>query len=419
MSDWSNIKKIIFIPFLLGIIGVIGYILLVCVYCIPTRTLQENVQKSCYYFERESNYPRLMQGENSQLDNFTDALMLLTASHSIEENVWDSAVNVTCYREQGIKSVDTLLKIYKDGDTDVNKESYARYWHGYLIFLKPLLTVMDYGQIRSMVMFAQLLLFCVVLVDLSKKKRTLIYPLFAMWIFLNPVATMLSLQYNTVLMITLLSIYAILKMEKRWSSENLYEWSIAFLIIGAMTSYFDLLTYPLVTLGIPVISWLAIYFSKKTITNIYKTMCLSAAWFLGYGGIWAFKWILGSVITGENIIANALSSVAERTSADVSDTMLTFMSVLKKQIISADQDTWKMLIVFGMILFIYYFIKGKKMDWNTIITFAVVAMLPFGWYFVLKNHSYIHSFFAYRELAISIFAFLACIMLHIGEKPNG
>ena len=272
-----------------------------------------------------------MQGENSQLDNFTDALMLLTAAHPSEKSSFISAIDIDCYKEPGVKSVDTLLEVYQNHSTDVAKESYGRYWHGYLIFLKPLLTFLNYGEIRSVLMFVQLALMIAVLLEVSKKKSTLLFPVFAMWIFLNPVSMMLSVQYNTVLLLTLLAIYTMLKVEQYWGIEQIYEWSLLFLIVGMLTSYFDLLTYPLLTLGIPLVSWLAIYLSEKKVVNVYSIIRFSLFWGLGYGGMWSFKWILGSIITGENLFANALNSVAERTSGDVSNTTITFVNVLKKQ----------------------------------------------------------------------------------------
>lgn len=38
-----------------------------------------------------------------------------------------------------------------------------------------------------------------------------------------------------------------------------------------------------------------------------------------------------------------------------------------------------------------------------------IACYPFFWYIVFRNHSYIHYWFTYREIGISIFA-IGCLL---------
>lgn len=78
-------------------------------------------------------------------------------------------------------------------------------------------------------------------------------------------------------------------------------------------------------------------------------------------------------------------------------------------------------------------IVQKRTD-NTIIQkleekypYIMIALIPFVWYFILKNHSINHSFFTYRNLLLTIIAIPHIISfsqeiynkkIKIGEKKD-
>lgn len=84
--------------------------------------------------------------------------------------------------------------------------------------------------------------------------------------------------------------------------------SIFFVVVGAMTSYLDLLTFPLISLGIPLVLWLTLNDSQSIWKNICRIFLLSLSWAIGYVGMWVLKWGIGSIIIGENVVQNALSA---------------------------------------------------------------------------------------------------------------
>jgi len=412
--------KILFVSILLLIMGSIGYLLLVAVYHLPTDRMEKNMRESTKIFEAEGNYFRLMEYNNSQLDNYTDGIMLLTASHPNDENAWHAAINAKRYRTASTPA-DTITEIYGDEEEmpELKSTSYARYWHGYLLFLKPLLFLFGYGQIREIMMFVQLLLFSAVLILVSKRKTKMSLPIFAFWIFLNPVTTILSLQFNTVLIITFLILILILMIEERARIEDIFFWEIFFLIVGAMTSYFDLLTYPLVTLGVPLVLWISLYNQEKLITNIKQIFGISVFWGIGYGGFWGLKWIIGDLITGNSILLDAVGQVVYRTSDKVSDKIIKFSELLHELLSSMRQYTWMLLLVLIGSYFIWGVLKSRKINIKMIMPYVLIGVFPFVWFCALKNHSFGHHWFTYRELAITVFAASTCMMLHGEENKNG
>ena len=408
------ISKILAVPLLLLVFGIVGYFLLAGVYLLPTDRMEKNMRESVDIFYAEDNYPQFMEYKNSQLDNYTDGIMLLTASNPNHDNIWKAAINAERYRTSDTP-VETILDVYGEGMENPDSTYYARYWHGYLIFLKPLLMLFGYGQIREIMMFAQLGLFAVLLVLLAKKDIKLTIPLFLMWIFLNPVATMMSLQFNTVLLITLLSMIAIIFIDDKYEIKNLYTWMIFFMAIGVLTSYFDLLTYPLLTLGAPLALWLVLNLSNRFLENIKNMAHISIFWGIGYGVMWALKWVIGSIITGENVIGDAVEQVAYRTSSVVEDSVVTISKLAHELQYSARQYTWMLALMLLGVYFVYRLIRTRKIDVNMLISFCVIAVFPIAWYLAMRNHSYGHHWFTYRELAISIYAMSTCMLIH-GEE---
>lgn len=104
--------------------------------------------------------------------------MLLTASHPKNENVWKSAIHAAHCLADGKDSYGTLLYLYRENGFELRDGLYPRYWHGYLVFLKPLLFFFSYPAIRYIIMFLQFGLFLLLVVKLAEKNKMFIFPVF-------------------------------------------------------------------------------------------------------------------------------------------------------------------------------------------------------------------------------------------------
>ena len=132
----------------------LGTLLMIAAYAIPSETVWENVRVSAQTLANEGLRYEAIDGYHaSRLDDFTDAIMIGNAVLTTEDPV-ESAM--TARHFAGGETIGTLMR-YLDGE-DVPTESYARYWHGYLAALKPLLMVMNLNSIRVLNMYAQLAL---------------------------------------------------------------------------------------------------------------------------------------------------------------------------------------------------------------------------------------------------------------------
>ena len=74
--------------------------------------------------------------------------------------------------------------------------------------------------------------------------------------------------------------------------DDIDKWGLLFLCIGGVTSYLDLLTYPLVALGAPLILFLSFRGTATMRSSMRYILTLSSFWVIGYAGMWAGKWVL-------------------------------------------------------------------------------------------------------------------------------
>ena len=174
MKTIHIIKKHIIILVLGSLIGLLA---LIAVHLLPTNLMKDHVFWSLEMIEKEFTDEVLIDGYNSTLTgNFTDCLMLEHAvysnpNHTILEQVLQMYRGETYYHEAdpdgwwpGQSLIDYLSNIPQPREV-----TYGRYWHGYLIILKPLLLITSFNSLRLFNAAFQLTLVGFVAVELCKK----------------------------------------------------------------------------------------------------------------------------------------------------------------------------------------------------------------------------------------------------------
>ena len=411
----KQIKKILII---LALGGALGLALLMLVYAIPTERMIYNARASVELIEDLGVNPQLISGyQATTLDTYTDTWMLRIAFYNGEESLLQKSLNNYNYGygDGRSNSICESVVAYLNGMEGYQRYSYARYWHGYLVFLKPLLFFFDYGDIMGILKFVQLFLvvFCCVL--LERNKLTKCIPAFlAACICVEFHTIGLSMQYSGVFVTALLSSIWILKRDDGEFQDLSVDF--VFLVTGMCTSFLDFLTYPVFTLGIPLTMMLL----RRSVFGWKWRLPLSALldsfyWGLGYGGMWSMKWILCTIFTGENMIADGIHSVLYRSGADVMGKDVSYLEVLWENIRMICKYPY-VLAILGVIIYILlnkpHFHKIEK---EVLIAWLFVVCIPFLWYAVSKNHSYIHAFMAYRDLGVSVFAGL-CFLTQLKKE---
>ena len=179
--------------------SVLGLALLVLVYSLPGRwRMMDNLQQSVLTFENEPEYAmtiRLYPG--TQKDNFTDALMISHALYADPgQSALDKALHVYHEEYPGTTSQSLAQLITGYAQEEPQVVSYGRYWHGYLVFLRPLLMIMGYEDIRACIAMVHYALAAGLLLTVCKMGYTkLLVPLLASLLTITPLGTQVNIQF--------------------------------------------------------------------------------------------------------------------------------------------------------------------------------------------------------------------------------
>ena len=199
-----------------------------------------------------------------------------------------------------------------------------------------------------------------------------------------------------------------------------------FLVIGMCTSFFDLLTTPLVTLGLTLPIYVLLNIKEENKKLYLDCIKICVAWVVGYGLFWALKWVITDITLGKHILSDAINQALYRAGdvvgAGIFDIFKLNLNKLGNSIIEYLFILLAIYAIIGVLKEIYLK-KHKKQQTEKIqilkvLIFVIIAILPFIWYAVLKNHSYVHSFFVYRILIITILNIQIAFTLFMGLQDN-
>lgn len=347
-------------------------------------------------------------------DNFTDGLILGAAAYDDDtSSILEKALLAYHYESVPDEPVNSLYAYVVDGIED-GRESYARYWHGYLVIWKPLLEVLTYYQIRMLNVLIQLALIIYILWALNKQLGIRSAAIFLASLCMTfPIVIPFCLQFSAMFYLMLISAALTLRFA-RLSEDGRYAYF--FLGIGIATAYFDFLTYPLLPIGVALTFVLALREQRGDQTDRGVRVVTRGLihWGIGYAGMWAMKWILASVLTKENVIADALEQIAFRTHGTTESGGLSpsAMTAIAANFSCYTNILFIVLGVLYLILLIIFAVQirrhgqKQKMAWE----YLILAALPFVWYSLAASHSYDHSSYTYRNLMVSFWAFAMMVL---------
>ena len=156
---------------------------------------------------------------------------------------------------------------------------------------------------------------------------------------------------------------------------------------------------------------------------------VSLFWGCGYIGMWASKWILGSLLTDTNVLKDAGAALLKRSGTVVEGVQITradavlqiFSTVLK----------WPYVIAIAFAVFVVLWMAAKESrrahtrifsGWRKrlpyTLLYLLIALYPAGWVLLAANHSYYHPRLVYRIAGISLFAGIAAIQYLCGGNTK-
>ena len=414
------LKKICNFGLLYIAIAIVFLALMFFSYMLPDYNIRGHAEESVERLKTEGlGYAPFFGQVGATLDTHTDALMLniaLNKGTSENQSVFERAVE-NSYNDEGATIIDALdNSVHSD---KLNNQEYSRYWHGIQVVLRPLLMFFNYSEIRYILMIIMLALLGIVFAMIGKQLGYRYVIVFAITIaFIYAMLIPMSLQYSCMFTITLLGIIAVC-LTYRIKKEKYIPY--VFFIIGAISTYFDLLTYPLVTLGIPLAITLLFENKKETklLNLIIKAIELGALWGVGYCLLFFTKWVFASIILHKNAIAIALDTLLFRVNGN-EQYPVTRVEVLKNNFNTffVPIAKYTMIIITGIWAILMIFFRKKISEIKVALPLLCIAILPYLWYIIFAGHSSIHSWFTYRIQAVTVFAILSAMCVTLKEPNN-
>lgn len=381
-------------------------------YALPEGQIGEHLESSARTLEREGTYPRMFGRIDGILDNWTDSIMLLSASYNGPETVLEKAFGNYHYEIPGKDPRESLVSLQENPEQG-ERVMYVRYWHGYVPFVKTMLLVTDYSGIRVVNQILQIGL-AVLLMGLMIKRKLKAYciPFLVGWLVMMPPVLNMSLQNSDVFYVMVIAMILLLLIGEKIKTTIGYPGF--FLMIGIVINWIDFLTYPILTLIFPLILVMVMDPVTKGKRGIERVISCGAAWALGYGLMWALKWGLSTVILQQNILADAAGAAKFRLSSGNGPQVWSRWDTIKRNFWFLSSPIYWIctagVIAISLILGRKNFIKAIKSRKHEILPFFMVAIMPLVWYCALNNHSYIHASFTHRAIAGMVFALLSLVV---------
>lgn len=471
---------------LLGSI-VAGTLLMIVTFMLPSAPIQRHVYGSAALVVRAEKGQMVDSSDPATpVDTFSDTIMVLNAAYDQGEGVIERAM--MGYRMAGDDPEnDPWVSLTNPEVNQGRRYAYPRYWHGYLVVLRPLLVFMGYGSVLMLNAGVQAALIAIVVMLLVRKNlERLVAPYLLMTISIRPLVIANCLQDSSVFYVMSAAVLALLFIGRsRLTPARLVR---LFLITGILTSFLDLLSWPFASFGVPAVVALAMgsldaapdaQASPRALGLVARPLglliVLLVAWGVGYAGMWVGKWIVGTLITGQDIIADALGQASVRSSDVVAGQEVTLGTVYWKNVAAFLGGPYVASVIgiaTGVVATLgCYRVSARRGLPNAMLVltcagavalgvsarweggvavcaivllacmaallvagcgirhemvaraacYLFLALLPFVWYAAMKNHSFIHTYlFTSRELAITLLAMLAFVadLLHAARKGS-
>lgn len=378
------------------------------------------MKQSAVILAEQGDYPALSdRSDASVLDNFTDVIMLMECMSSNASDISTILTNPKFLYEE--TSVGSLLQ-YTENETEEPTSYYARYWLGFRVILRPVLTFLSYHEIllyNSLILFS---LFSLAIVSIAKRAGTCAAITFAIsFILVRPHIICNSLQFSNCFLIAFIAMLLIPSFIANDRSRYfLYFWEI-----GIITMFFDFYTTPLVTFAFPALYlWLLTYkephgFKKKDLLFSFLL------WLAGYLLMWIAKLVLTDVFTPVSGMGAGLTAMGKWTIHAIDGLTITPITTFYRLIVAIVADSegaciWGIAILILIILLLKTKKDRQYYARNVLANKEVLIFtgLTFLWFLVTYKPTAVHYYFQYRSIVVVYWSLLLLLFFPMGIRSS-
>ena len=398
---------------------------------IPNDMIRDNMEKSALSYKERTAF-EFTDGKklNSVADHYADSIWLNVSWNMGEDSPLISSIR-TNYYDGGELGVNAGLYLSVTQGTEPNKD-YTRYWHGTVMFIRLGHLITDVEGVKLIGFIAFLLLVGLTIFILARKRHWDLAVILALSLAAVQIWNIrLSMEYQPAFILAFVLIPLFLALERRGD-----KWlTILSVVSGTAVAFFDFLTTETVTILIPLALVIAVRTKENRLGSLKENLLLllkcGICWVLSYGGAFIVKWLVASMVTGENAFALAFSSAEVHTlggnmqTIDIENRPDNFVSGLLANLTVLFGGTERVqpervmlgLIICLLLIFSVWYMLRKKEGSKGTMCLLILGGLVFVRFLVLNNHSYVHEFFVYRALITPVFALLTSVWLNI-ELPQ-
>jgi hypothetical protein len=378
--------------------AVLGYLLLCLAFCI--RISPKKAESTMNFFAGEGYYPRASLKDGTAdhfhdyypdvLDYFTDELICSYSTDNPEGNFF-----TRCFSFYGL------------------------YWHGYIVVLRPLFALLNLSGIRILNLVAQILIaaYLAYLLYSRTKRKRYAFAWLTVYYLLLPNCLSVNFQNSDIFYIGALAAIVFLQFKEKFVKN--FNYIFLFLVAGMCTSYFDFLTYPIMSFAVPAVM-LVLFWDElkewKGLWKIFHPVLSFFAWGVGYLAFWSEKWLLSDLITGGSVLRTAVGETHFRTTTAMVDRLL---AVNKNWIYMAWWPIMAVVIIWLAFWIVCIVRRGWKKDFRVFGMAFICLTVPL-WYLIASEHTGTHTIFTWRNAVAAVMAllFIVCITTEEAEAEK-
>ena len=420
---------------------------------IPQNALQKNMERSSDYYNNHQTFDHVTDYMFlGRQDNYADCILTNIIYHIDQNDLVKSILSASYYNPED-EGVQTSFA-YAVGNKVEPDVDYSRYWHGSMVLLRPLFVIFDIAGVRMVLGILILIMTVWFEVLLFKNHYSVFGVCYGIGLILVSVwMCAFCVEYAmpfVVMSVELPVLFVLLtrayekedvqndKVKRdehklgnqkadEHKSDNFKPEVILWAVLacaGIVTAFVDFLTTETITFTMAYVLYLIVKNRHNQMKPIKEELiCLiksGIVWFASYGLMIALKWVLALAVLGKDAFFNALSQAALRISGDA-----TLGNVPGAEVVSNYERIsgalWRnmgciypfkstmsygtsmiFILLVGLIVFSLWYLFREKTKSCINKVLAIVSLLPVMRFLVLNNHSYIHFFFTYRALLVSV-----------------
>lgn len=370
---------------------------------LPDGRIKHSVEKSVAMEDIKTDYPRaIVNKEVCRMDTYTDALILNQIYYSSKQDAINTVMMVPCLGDE--KNQTEWLQEVVTGTVEP-VHNYPRYWHGTTWLTRWMMFFCGrYANLQLILCYTSSIALFLLFFFLCKKKKTaLAVVFFVSMLLLKVYSARFSLHLWPVLIIAVVAATLLLFVKS-------YNKQLMLLFVtGSLTANFDLMTTPLLTLGIPLL----VILSDKEIQQerlfpiVKKIVFFSLLWGVGFAFTWAAKWVIATWVTGTDVIADAIDTSVYRVNGDIP--YMPSYTLWDALYANLSKCPWGLILFLLVVLVVLACFAFKKKGIRMAVVYSIVAMFPIVWYVLISNHSAVHCWFTYRLLIVTVAGVLMAV----------